>query len=277
MNGIRRGKGRPILLLHGLGGTWRSWQLVLNDLAAKREVIAVDLPGFGKTPPLKGKVSIAAMADAVTEFLESHDMIGVDVAGSSMGARLALELARRKAVGATVAFSPGGFWQGWERDYAAGSIELSIRVLKLLQPIIPFLASNPLARTVLLSQLSAHPWGLPPSLVEDELRGYVASVSFNELLHDLAYGPEPMGAASGSTLSPITIGWGRKDRLCFPKQAQRALELFPNARLHWFDDCGHFPQWDVPAEAAEVILENSAYVENVEPPARVERAMAVGA
>src|SRR5947209_6310107 len=217
MNGIRRGKGKQILLIHGLGGTWRSWQLVLDDLAAEREVIAVDLPGFGKTPPLKGKVSIATMADAITEFLESHDMVGVDVAGSSMGARLVLELARRRVVGATVAFSPGGFWQGWERDYAAGSIGLSIRILALLQPLVPFLASNSLARTLLLSQLSASPWELSPGLVEDELRGYVAAASFQELLNDLAYGAEPQGAARGSTSGPITIGWGRKDRLCFPK------------------------------------------------------------
>ncbi len=47
---------------------------------------------------------------------------------------------------------------------------------------------------------------------------------------------------------------GRKDRVCFPNQAKRALELFPSARLHWFDYCGHFPRGDVPQEAARLIL-----------------------
>ena len=38
-------------------------------------------------------------------------------------------------------------------------------------------------------------------------------------------------------------------------QAARALELFPDAQLHWFDRCGHFPQWDKPAETARLILD----------------------
>lgn len=81
MHHVRRGSGKPLLLLHGLGGSWREWAPVLDDLAAEREVIAVDLPGFGETPPLPGKVSIETLADAVTRFLEEQDLVGVDVAG----------------------------------------------------------------------------------------------------------------------------------------------------------------------------------------------------
>lgn len=58
----------------------------------------------------------------------------------------------------------------------------------------------------------------------------------------------------GSARRPIVIGWGRKDRVCLPVQASRAQTLFPNARLHWFDDGGHFPQWDQPDETARLIL-----------------------
>ena len=66
---IRRGRGKPLLLIHGLGGSWRSWQTILDSLAAEREVIAVDLPGHGETPPLSGEVSIRALADSLTEFV----------------------------------------------------------------------------------------------------------------------------------------------------------------------------------------------------------------
>jgi pimeloyl-ACP methyl ester carboxylesterase len=38
------------------------------------------------------------------------------------------------------------------------------------------------------------------------------------------------------------------------RQAKRALALFPDARLHWFDRCGHFPQRDAPREATRLIL-----------------------
>ena len=116
MNHVRRGTGKQLLLIHGLGGSWREWSPILDDLAAEREVIAVDLPGFGATPPIPGEVSVRTLSDAVTEFLISNDLTGIDAVGSSMGARLVLELARRGGVlGAVVSLDPGGFWRGWER------------------------------------------------------------------------------------------------------------------------------------------------------------------
>jgi pimeloyl-ACP methyl ester carboxylesterase len=63
------------------------------------------------------------------------------------------------------------------------------------------------------------------------------------------------GAAAGQLVKPVVIGWGRLDRICPPRQADRAQSQFPDARLHWFDRCGHFPHWDRPAETARLILE----------------------
>ncbi len=67
MDHIRRGAGRPLLLVHGLRGSSRSWETILDSLARERGVIAVDLSGFGETPPLSGKVSIPSLADALTD------------------------------------------------------------------------------------------------------------------------------------------------------------------------------------------------------------------
>lgn len=53
-------------------------------------------------------------------------------------------------------------------------------------------------------------------------------------------------------------GWGRHDKVCFPSQAKRALTLFPDARLYWFERCGHFPPWDAPQETVQLILNTSA-------------------
>ena len=96
--------------MHGLGSNWRSWRGIIGPLAARRTVIAIDLPGFGKSPPLEGSVSMDALADALVQFLREHDLIGTDAVGSSIGARLLLELARRGGVvGAVVALGPGGW------------------------------------------------------------------------------------------------------------------------------------------------------------------------
>lgn len=255
MNFIRRGAGRPLLLLHGIGGSWRSWQTILDGLAREREVIAVDLPGFGATPPLSGPVTIATLADAVTDFLRQHNLLGIDAVGSSMGARLVLELARRGGVlGTVVSLDPGGFWQGWEIPFFYYTGHAVINLVRALQPVMPALTHNVVTRTLLLAQYSAHPWQVPGPVVLDELRTYAQGPSFDELLYELAYGEVQQGAPKGAIAAPLVIGWGRQDRVCLTGQAQVALEKFPDAQLYWFDNCGHLPQWDQPAEATRLIL-----------------------
>ena len=259
MNYIREGSGEPLLLIHGLGGSWRTWEPVLDDLTAERDVIAPDLPGHGDSPPLSGEVSIETLADAVGSFLEATDLEGVDVVGNSMGGRLVLELARRGDVGATVALAPGGFWEGWERYYFYGTLAPSIRLVRSLEPALPQLAASPVGRSLLFAQFSAHPSELPASVVRDELQTFADSPSFDELLYRLAFGPEQAGSAS--TPGPVVLGWGRKDRVTLPRQAGRAMDRFPHARLHWFEDAGHYPHWDAPGEAVELILDSTGQVE----------------
>ena len=76
LNHVRRGSGSPLLLVHGLGAGWRSWTPLIEELAEHREVIAVDLPGFGETPPLTGKVSIATLTDSVADFIREQGWTG---------------------------------------------------------------------------------------------------------------------------------------------------------------------------------------------------------
>ncbi|WP_400193304.1 alpha/beta fold hydrolase [Hymenobacter sp. B81] len=251
---IRRGSGRPLLLIHGIGSSWRGWQTILPALAAHREVIAVDLPGHGQTPPLAGENSIYTLADALTAWLHAQQLVGVDCVGSSMGARLALELARRGVLGAVVALDPGGFWAGWEKPFFYYSGAGAVRLIRALQPLMPALTGSALGRTLLLPQYSVRPWRVPAHAALDEMRTYARTANFDELLWHLAYGQQQEGAPRGSIRHPLVIGWGRQDRVCFPRQARRAVAAFPDAALYWFDRCGHFPQWDQPAETVALIL-----------------------
>lgn len=257
MHHVRRGTGTPLLLIHGLGGTWRSWEPVLDDLAARREVIAVDLPGFGETPPLQGEVSIATLTDAVESFIKEQGLDGVDIVGSSMGARMVLELARRGVGGNAVALDPGGFWSDGELRFFSISLRASIKLVRTLRPALPFLTGNPLTRTLLLAQFSARPWALSQHITLQELRSFLEAPSFDAALDALIEGPRQQGAEPGSTPGTVVIGWGHRDRVTLPPQAARAAEAFPDARLYWFDHSGHFPQWDAPQETVRVILSNT--------------------
>ena len=254
MHQITRGSGKPLLLIHGLGSSWRAWRPILDDLAAERTIIAIDLPGHGETRPEPDSGTFDGLVGSVERYLVANNFVGIDVAGSSMGARIVLELARRGKVGNVVALDPGGFWRGWERRFFHTTISLSARLLRVLRQRLPALSRSAAARTALLAQLSAKPSALSPELVCTELTGIIDTPTFDALVRDLASGPEQRGPAADPT-QRIVIGWGRHDHLCLPRQAARAAAAFPSATLHWFEHSGHFPMWDMPRETAAVILQ----------------------
>ncbi|MBE1515874.1 alpha/beta fold hydrolase [Nesterenkonia halotolerans] len=254
LNYVRRGEGSPLLLVHGLGAGLRSWDPIIDDLAAQREVIAVDLPGFGQTTGLPGKVSIATLADAVAQFIDEQGLDGVATAGQSMGGRIVLELARRGIGGHTVALDPGGFWSDRELAVFSRTLRPSIALVRALRGALPTLLSNRVSRTALLAQFSAHPWSLTQQTVLPDLLGLADSPATDAAMDALTKGPKQQGAPLGKVPGRVTIGWGSRDLVTVPRQAHRAVAAFPDATLHWFPRCGHFPQWDAPKEAVELIL-----------------------
>ncbi|GLZ53464.1 alpha/beta fold hydrolase [Actinomycetospora sp. NBRC 106378] len=257
LNHVRRGSGSPLLLVHGLGAGWNSWSPILDELAEHREVIAVDLPGFGETPPLSGDISIATLTDSVENFIRDQGLDGVSIAGQSMGGRIVLELARRGVGGDTVALDPGGFWSDREVAVFGATLRPSIALVRALRSRLPALLDSAVGRTLLLAQFSARPWALSRETVLPDVRGLADSPSTGAAMDALTKGPRQEGAPAGTVPGRVTIGWGRRDLVTVPGQAARATALFPDAKLHWFERCGHFPQWDAPREATRLILDNT--------------------
>jgi pimeloyl-ACP methyl ester carboxylesterase len=94
----RAGRGRPLVLLHGFMMSHWIFRPVLGELAKSREVIAVDLPGFGDSDkPRDFAYDSPAFARAVDEVLGKLGVSGADVIGHSMGGGAALTLAARHA------------------------------------------------------------------------------------------------------------------------------------------------------------------------------------
>ncbi|QGW24638.1 alpha/beta hydrolase fold protein [Dietzia sp. DQ12-45-1b] len=247
-----------MLLVHGLGAGWRSWQPVIDELAASREVIALDLPGFGESPPLEGELTIAALADSVARFIEESGLDGVSTAGQSMGGRIVLELARRGVGGDTVALDPGGFWNDRELALFSATLRPSIALVGAVRGALPVLLGNPVSRTALLAQLSVRPWALAAQTVLPDVAGLADAPATGAAMDALTKGPKQRGAPAGTVPGRVTIGWGRRDLVTLPAQAHRAARAFPDATLHWFDRCGHFPQWDAPQEAIRLILDGTS-------------------
>jgi pimeloyl-ACP methyl ester carboxylesterase len=253
----RRGDGRPLLLVHGLGSRGASWGPVLAPLARERQLVLVDLPGHGRSPELAGEPSVARIADELETFLAAEELTGIDAVGSSLGARLVLELARRRAVGDVVALDPGGFWTPGEVRLFRTSLKASIALVRALRSVAPALVANPVTRTLLFAQLSARPWALSPEIALAELRSLADTPAFDRTLEALATGPVQEGAPAGTLPGRTTIAWGRRDAVTLPRQAARAVAAFPDAELVWVERSGHFPHLDRPAAATDLILSST--------------------
>lgn len=145
------------------------------------------------------------------------------------------------------------------RELAVFSATLrpSIALVRTLRGALPALLGNAVSRTALLAQLSARPWALSPETVLPDVRGLADAPATGAAMDALTKGPKQGGAPAGTVPGRVTIGWGRRDLVTVPSQARRAIEAFPDAALHWFSRCGHFPQWDAPQEAIRLILNST--------------------
>ncbi|MDX3241111.1 alpha/beta fold hydrolase [Streptomyces sp. ME18-1-4] len=252
----RAGEGEPLLLLHGIGHHRQAWDPVVDILAAERDVIAVDLPGFGVSPALPDGLAydLPTTAAVFGAFCEELELDRPHVAGNSLGGLLALELGREKLVRTVTALSPAGFWSEAERRYAFGVLMTMRQISRRLPlPLVERLASTAAGRTALTSTIYARPSRRSPEAVVAETLALARATGFDQTLR------------AGTTVRftddlpgmPVTVGWGTRDWLLVRRQGLRAKQIIPAARLVRLPGCGHCPMNDDPALVARVILDGS--------------------
>ena len=84
------GTGRPLLMVHGLGGSAINWMAVGPEIAKSYHALAIDLAGFGQTPLFRRLAAVGANAGLVHEFIENVIGEPVVIMGNSMGGHIAL-------------------------------------------------------------------------------------------------------------------------------------------------------------------------------------------
>ncbi|MER6999001.1 alpha/beta fold hydrolase [Streptomyces sp. NPDC000410] len=252
----RLGAGEPLLLLHGIGHHWQAWEPVLPVLAAERDVIAVDLPGFGMSPGLPDGVSydLTTVVPALGALCEALGVEQPHVAGNSLGGLLALELGRAGLARSVTALAPAGFWTESERRYAFGTLLAMRRGARMMTlPMIDRLSRTAAGRAALTSTIYARPGRRSPEAVVAETLALREAAGFHQTLvagRDVVFTHDVPGL-------PVTVGWGTRDRLLLRRQGVRAKHAIPGARLVRLPGCGHVPMNDDPALVARVILDGS--------------------
>jgi pimeloyl-ACP methyl ester carboxylesterase len=254
LNYVRQGDGEPLVLIHGIGSQWQMWLPVLDRLGAERDVVAIDLPGFGASPALDDEPTVGALADAVSAFAAGLGIDRPHVAGNSLGGGIALELARTARARSATVLSPIGFLYGRERPYGVAVLRTTRAFAGLLGHALGAPLRTAAGRAALLGHLFGRPWRIPAEEAIRATHNFVASPGFNATLPHVAAFDWDHCDLDGV---PVTVAWASRDMLLIPRQGRRARRRMPRARHVWLRGCGHVPTWDDPEQVSAVLLTGS--------------------
>ena len=239
-----------LLLLHGLGGSTAVWSPVIERLAREREVLAVDLPGFGTAPALAAGVepSPRNLAAAVHDTCAGLGFERPHVAGNSLGGWVALELGRAGWAASVTAISPAGLWRK-----PLGKRRVNPRLWgKRLRPLVSLALRTRRARESMLATFAARPDLIPAKEGRELVLGWIDSSGYdgaNRAMRTHVFDP------AGYLDIPVTLAWGELDRLVAPPRPERRPA---GSRYLVLPGVGHTPMWDDPELIAETLLEGSS-------------------
>jgi pimeloyl-ACP methyl ester carboxylesterase len=245
ITGTRRGSGPPLVLLHTLGTDHHMWDPVLDRLAVAREVLALDLPGFGGSPPVDGG-SPPALAAALIEWLAGQGIARPHVAGNSLGGWVALEMAATGHAASVTAIAPAGLWAAPLEPRRATARAVARALLPVLAPLLRW----PPARRLALGGTVARPENVPVADALRLVRAYATAPGFDDA--NAAMRGSRFAALDAITV-PVTLAWPEYDRL-----VRRLRRVPPRVRSVALPGCGHLPTWDDPGRVAALLLEGSA-------------------
>ncbi|HEX2129401.1 MAG TPA: alpha/beta hydrolase [Solirubrobacterales bacterium] len=245
-----------LVFIHGLSGCWQNWLEQVPHFARRHRVIALDLPGFGDSPPPPWDVSIRTYGRLLLEFAEALDLGDCAVIGNSMGGFVAAETAIAK---------PGRF-EKIVLCSAAGVSTSRLRkrptavVARMLAAGAPLLFRlqdrtfrRPRARARAFAGVVHNPEELRPELLWEFYTGGNRGSSFADALTSLA-GYDILDRLEEVEV-PTLLVWGRQDHVVPSADALEYHRRLANSRLEVFDRCGHLPMAERPVRFNRLLEE----------------------
>ncbi len=248
---LEEGRGPATVLVHGLGGFAESWRHNIPELARHGRVIALDLPGFGRSGKPRRPYTLCFLAQALHGLLQALGVDRVRLVGHSLGGAVAARFAldhpgRVERLGFLGAAVPG-FHLGPSWIYRTLSLPGLGEMLSSL--ITPGICATALERCF------AHPDAEEIRFfVEHEYaarasrEGRAAYLSLlRSVKDDFGLGADAYRTALSRLGRCVLVVHGREDRVVPLAHARQVADGLGVAQPRWLDRCGHFPQIEHPA------------------------------
>ena len=234
-------QGTPVVFLHGFGSDQTSWRGVWSSLEATHRILAIDLPGHGRSEA-RGRVSFDGLVDAVQAVLHEEGLSRVHLVGHSLGGAVALGLVEAGVadIRSLCLLAPVGL--GAEID---GAFLSGLTRSEREESLAPW-----------LRRLFADPDMVTPAFVRATLRSRgSASRAFQEALRDAVFADGTQTVMLRHVLGRITMPtkviWGSQDAII---PARHARHLPGPVALHTLSS-GHVPQLEEPRSVAALVAE----------------------
>ena len=252
--------GSPILFVHGLMCSSRTWTAQVDRLTDRRRVIAPDLYGHGESAKPPGDYSLSAHAASLRDLFDALDISSATVVGHSLGGGIALQLAYLfpDRVDALVLVSSGGLGRELNPLLRAATLPGS----ELVLPVIASGWLHGIGDTALWCWSKV---GLPPiSPGSDEAWRGLSSLADGDTRRAFLATSRSVIDVGGQTVSarsrlsgiasrPSMLVWGERDRIVPAAHVEAARQELPATRVEMFARSGHFPHLDEPDRFARVL------------------------
>lgn len=242
------GSGEPLLLIHGLGGTRRTWDHVLDSFAASHTVIAPDLPGHGESDAPAGDYSLGALAASLRDLLVILGHSSATLVGHSLGGGIALRFAYQfpERIDRLALISSGGLGLQVSPMLRAATLPGALAVVAGLA-LIP----RPLTRRALSAVSAVAPGLLAPAdahpLAED-LHRLTHTRQRQTFIRTARTVINWRGQSINATPHlkqltdlPVLLAWGSHDRTIPPHHHRAVADLLTAPHLLEIDGAGHYP------------------------------------
>lgn len=242
---VRAGSGPAVVLVHGFGSSLYTWKDVIPGLARDRDVVALDLPGFG----LSDQPADLSVDDLPRAVLGLMDRLGIERAalvGNSLGGATAVLVAAEQPgrVLALVLVDPAGF----NLD-PADQPRMVGMLMSGAGALVRSLPGKRLVVETALREVFHDETKLTPERIAEYLQGATRPGTFasiRSLGRSLRGRTTLVRDALSRVQAPTLVLWGREDRWIPLVHAERFRSAVPGARLEVIDACGHVPQEEKP-------------------------------